>query len=91
MQPDEAIALMASGLPEQAAAQHETALRALAARLFEWALLLKLANGFLRDYDAALASGLRDLNELLDAAGIVGLDDKRLVESAGSDLQPLEA
>jgi hypothetical protein len=94
MQPDEAVALMASGLPEQAAAQHETALRALAARLFNWALLLKLANGILRDYGAALASGLRDLNELLDAAGIAGLDDKakvaKVLEATFSRLKPEE-
>ena len=50
MQPGEAVQLLSSGLPTAAFTARETlALRALVTRLGEWALLLKLANGVLRD------------------------------------------
>ncbi len=81
MQPKEAAALLAYGFSETAAKQYAQAFEALAARLFHWALLLKLANGFLRDYgESALKNALHDLNELLDQAGIAGLDDAALTE-----------
>ena len=50
MQPDEAVQLLSFGLPTVAiTASEKQALHALVARLGEWALLLKLANGVLRD------------------------------------------
>src|SRR5207245_306138 len=50
MQPDEAVQLLSFGLQTGAFTAKETqAMRALVARLGEWALLLKLANGVLRD------------------------------------------
>ncbi|MCE7947446.1 MAG: TIR domain-containing protein, partial [Chloroflexi bacterium CFX4] len=81
MQPEEAAALLAYGFSEAAVNQNAQALKALAERLYCWAQPLKLGNGFLRDYgEAALAEGLRDLNELLDQAGISGLDGAALIE-----------
>ncbi len=49
MAADEALALLSWGLPEDQAAAQSHALAALAQRLGEWAQLLKLVNGFLRD------------------------------------------
>src|SRR5205807_3618226 len=55
------------------------ALRALVARLGEWALLLKLANGVLRDRvgrGEALANALAYLNKALDRRGLTAFDAK---------------
>src|SRR5208337_2248255 len=49
MRGGEALALLGWGLPQDQAAAQTRALHALAARLGEWAQLLKLVNGFLRD------------------------------------------
>ena len=49
MQSGEALALLGWGLPQDQAAAQTRALQALAARLGEWAQLLKLVNGFLRE------------------------------------------
>ena len=49
MQASEALALLSWGLPQDQATGQGKALGALAARLGEWALLLKLVNGVLRD------------------------------------------
>ncbi len=82
MQPDQAAQLISQGFSEAARARHAGAFAALTERLFGWALLLKLANGILKDYgERALESGLRDLNELLDQVGIEGLDSKGRLES----------
>ncbi len=53
------------------------ALRALVARLGKWALLLKLANGVLRDrfgHGEALANALAYLNKALDKRGLTAFD-----------------
>src|SRR5205807_1736616 len=53
------------------------AMRALVARLGEWALLLKLANGVLRDRvgrGEALANALAYLNKALDRRGLTAFD-----------------
>ena len=49
MQADEAYNLLAWALPENQARAQKTALEALSYRLGEWAQLLKIVNGFLRD------------------------------------------
>ena len=49
MAADEALSLLSWGLPEDQVAAQTQALSALAQRLGEWAQLLKLVNGFLRD------------------------------------------
>lgn len=74
MQPLEAVTLLSVGLPPG-----EThPLRALAARLGEWPLLLHLANGVLRDRvrgdpDALLAA-LAYVNKALDRRGLTAFD-----------------
>jgi WD40 repeat protein len=95
MQPQEAAQLLASGFSEAAQTRHAQAFAELAKRLFYWALLLKLANGVLRDYgENALQTALRDLNELLDQAGISGLDDSqrvaKMLEATFGRLKPEE-
>src|SRR5204862_6462195 len=53
------------------------ALRALVSRLGEWALLLKLASGVLRDRvgrGEALANALAYLNKALDKRGLTAFD-----------------
>lgn len=49
MRSDEAFLLLAWGLPEEEAKAQAAGLNALAGKLGEWAQLLKLVNGFLRD------------------------------------------
>src|SRR6266852_668317 len=78
MQPGEAVQLLSSGLQTGAfTARDMQALRALVARLGEWALLLKLANGVLRDRvgrGEALANALAYLNKALDRRGLTAFD-----------------
>jgi NB-ARC domain/TIR domain/WD domain, G-beta repeat len=78
MQPDEAVQLLSSGLHTGAFnATDMQALRALVARLGEWALLLKLANGVLRDRvgrGEALSNALVYLNRALDKRGLTAFD-----------------
>ena len=66
MRGDEATALVGFGLPPGS----DEALRALAARLGEWPLLLKLANAALRDRThsggQALSAALAYINKALD-------------------------
>ncbi len=78
MQPGEAVQLLSSGLQTAAfTAVAMQALRALVARLGEWALLLKLANGVLRDRvgrGEALVNALAYLNKALDRRGLTAFD-----------------
>jgi WD40 repeat protein len=71
MQQQEAVALLSFGLPDAAA--HTATLQALAQRLGEWALLLKLVNGALREQVEAgspLNEAFAFVNEGLDEEGI---------------------
>ena len=76
MQPGEAVQLLSSGL--QTGAVTATDMQALVrSRLGEWALLLKLANGVLRDRvgrGEALANALAYLNKALDRRGLTAFD-----------------
>jgi hypothetical protein len=78
MQPDEAVQLLSFGLQSGAFTVRELlALRVLATRLGEWALLLKLANGVLRDRmgrGEALTNALAYLNKALDRRGLMAFD-----------------
>src|SRR6266496_245789 len=78
MQPGEAVQLLSSGLQTLAlTATEQQALRVLVARLGEWALLLKLANGVLRDRvgrGEVLANALVYLNKALDKRGMTAFD-----------------
>ncbi|MFN7209347.1 MAG: TIR domain-containing protein, partial [Aggregatilineales bacterium] len=81
MKPDQAAQLISQGFSDAARARHAGDFAALTGRLFGWALLLKLANGFLKDYgEHDLERGLSDLNGLLDESGIEGLDEKGRIE-----------
>src|SRR5215469_3833564 len=78
MKDREALTLLAWGLPEgELLAQHR-ALGTLAARLGEWALLLKIVNGFLRDRVVkacqSLGEAIIGVNKRLDAKGLVAFD-----------------
>src|SRR5260221_960940 len=78
MKTDEAVQLLSFGLQTAAfTAVAMQALRALVARLGEWALLLKLANGVLRDRvgrGEALVNALAYLNKALDRRGLTAFD-----------------
>ncbi len=78
MQPGEAVQLLSSGLQTAPfTAKEMLALRALVARLGKWALLLKLANGVLRDRvgrGESLANALVYLNRALDRRGLTAFD-----------------
>ena len=78
MQPDEAVQLLSFGLKAEAfTATEMQALHALAKRLGEWALLLKLANGVLRTrvgQGEALTNALAYLNKALDKRGLTAFD-----------------
>src|SRR6266566_7377858 len=78
MQQGEAVQLLSSGLQTGAFTVREMqALRALVARLGEWALLLKLANGVLRERvgrGETLVHALAYLNKALDKRGLTAFD-----------------
>ena len=75
----EAVALLGQGLPEGA----NTALAALAARLGEWPLLLKLVNGALRErvrhQAQPLPGALAYVNKVLDKRGLTSFDARDAV------------
>jgi WD40 repeat protein len=75
MQPADAVGLLGAGLSDAVANRPE--LQALASRLGEWAQLLKLANGFLRNRVArgeALCAAIANANRRLDDKGLVAFD-----------------
>jgi len=78
MQKDEAIQLLSFGLQAGPfTATEMEALRALVARLGKWALLLKLANGVLRDRvgrGESLANALAYINKALNKRGLTAFD-----------------
>ena len=78
MQGGEALALLGWGLPQDQAAAQTRALQALAARLGEWAQLLKLVNGFLRDRVSKahqpLDRAIAGVNKRLTEKGLAAFD-----------------
>jgi WD40 repeat protein len=84
MKPDEAVQLLSVGLDGTGgsgrSANEIQALQKLAARLGEWALLLKLANGVLRErvgkYHQTLLDALAYINKALDRRGLTFFDAK---------------
>jgi len=86
MTTEEALALLSGGLPkDQTAAQTQT-LAALAQRLGEWAQLLKLVNGFLRNrvvkHRQPLDQAIVGANRRLDEKGLTVFDSKDEAERA---------
>lgn len=77
----EAQALLSRGLPSIQVEPLAHALAQLAARLHEWAQLLKLANAFLRDrvvkYRQPLAAAIAEAEKRLAARGLPAFDDPR--------------
>ena len=75
---DEARELLASGLPKEQVRAQSRALSDLAGRLGEWAQLLKLVNGFLRERviegGERLRDALADANERLTEEGLDAFD-----------------
>ena len=80
MQAEEAVALLAQGLPAEQLSSERPALSALAARLGAWPLQLTLVNGFLRDRVIAgrrpLAQAIADVDRRLEARGLTAFDAK---------------
>jgi hypothetical protein len=78
MSGDEALTLVGVELPLDQAETNRREMTALASRLGEWALLLKLVNGFLRDdvvkFRRPLSSAIVAVNGRLDAKGLVAFD-----------------
>jgi hypothetical protein len=78
MRADEARALLSWGLPGGQVALHAQPLVDLAARLGEWAQLLKLVNGFLCDRVSEccepLGNAIADANQRLDEEGLTTFD-----------------
>jgi hypothetical protein len=74
----EALSLLAAGLPADQISTQRRELTALAGRLGEWTLLLKLVNGFLRDrvnkFGEALPAAIAGVNKRLDAKGLVAFE-----------------
>lgn len=75
---EQARELLSSGLPPDQARAHTAELGALAGRLGEWAQLLRLVNGFLRERvvenDEPLNSAIRDASDRLTEEGLVAFD-----------------
>jgi hypothetical protein len=82
MRDSEAFELIAKGLPAFSTQRRE--LTALAARLGEWPLLLKLVNGFLRDRAVklrqALPAAIAAVNKRLDEKGLTAFDARNETE-----------
>jgi WD40 repeat protein len=80
MQGEEAVALLAQGLPAEQCGAERVPLSTLAARLGEWPLQLTLVNGFLRDRvirgHRPLAQAIADVNRRLEARGLTAFDAK---------------
>jgi hypothetical protein len=80
MQDREALQLLAGGLPPDQVAVEHPELGKLAARLGEWAQLLKIVNGFLRDRavknHGPLPNAILGANTRLDAKGLVAFDPR---------------
>ena len=80
MQAGEALSLLSAGLPADQVALERATLVELAARLGEWAQLLKIVNGFLRDRvvkaNESLAVAVAGANQRLDARGLVAFDPR---------------
>jgi hypothetical protein len=74
MRDNEARVLLARGLPPDQVRSHRAELDALARMLHEWAQLLKLANGFLRDrvvkFRQPLAAAITEAEKRLHARGL---------------------
>jgi hypothetical protein len=80
MEKREALNLLARGLPPDQVAGERIDLGKLAARLGEWAQLLKIVNGFLRDHVVKnrepLPKAISGANQRLDAKGLVAFDPR---------------
>jgi hypothetical protein len=88
MAADEARSLLSWKLPEDQTAAQTQALATLAQRLGEWALLLKLVNGFLRDRvirnHEPLPQAIVGVNRRLDIKGLTAFDAKNEAERASA-------
>jgi WD40 repeat protein len=80
MAADEALALLSWGLPEDQAKTEKRLLATLGERLGEWAQLLKLVNGFLRNRvnnsHEPLAHAIAGVNKRLNIKGLIAFDSK---------------
>jgi len=80
MQAGEALRLLAFGLPPDQTSREGQSLAKLAARLGEWALLLKIVNGFLRDRVVngrqPVSEAIAGVNKRLDVRGLVAFDPR---------------
>ena len=85
MQAREALQLIAGGLPADQVSRERPSLAKLAARLGEWAQLLKIVNGFLRDKvntGQSAAEAIAGVNKRLDAKGLVAFDPRNETDRA---------
>jgi WD40 repeat protein len=86
MQAGEALRLLSAGLPEDQVAHEGASLTMLAARLGEWAQILKIVNGFLRDRVFGARQPLHDaiagVNKRLDSKGLVAFDPREETDRA---------
>jgi len=80
MQASEALSLLSAGLPPNQVFHERASLAKLAARLGEWAQLLKIVNGFLRDRvvraKESLPAAISGANKRLDAKGLTVFDQR---------------
>jgi hypothetical protein len=85
MQAEEALALLAAGLPADQVRAAYRELSALATRVGEWALLLKLVNGFLNravGRGQVLPLAIGGVNSRLDEKGLVAFDSRNEADRA---------
>ena len=78
MRDEEAFCLLAWGLDETEVFSQEAELKSLVTRLGEWALLLKLVNGFMRENTSAgqsVGDAIAEANLYLDEEGLTAFDN----------------
>jgi WD40 repeat protein len=87
MQPSEARALLEWDLPKDQATTQVRELGELSTKLHDWAQLLKLANGFLRDrvvkYRQPLSGAILEARKRLVAKGLPAFDDPKAKDYEG--------
>ena len=88
MATDEALTLLSWGLPEDQVASEKQALTVLLQRLGEWAQLLKLVNGFLRNgvltNGEPLHQALAGVNKRLNLKGLTAFDARNEADRANA-------
>jgi WD40 repeat protein len=94
MTTDESVALLTAGIDPEYITPLQAEFEKLATRLGEWALMLELTNGMLREEiseGASISEALQYVNEVLDEEGVLGIESDSSDERQQSAVGVLSA